>query len=140
MMNQNPKKLSRNKMQKRLKTALIICLASPLMLFIAVISLQDFIIFPEVLYSKILHTRDTSSLLPEKYTSTFLNTRDGQTLELLRYNLHESNNKKITTLFFHGNLGSVRQFLNIQTWFGNLGTNSLQVDYRGYGNSSGWPS
>ena len=43
-------------------------------------------------------------------------------------------------LFFHGNAGNISHRLESIAFFHRLGLNVLIIDYRGYGQSEGWPN
>lgn len=43
-------------------------------------------------------------------------------------------------LIFHGHTDSMEKYTFLQTWAAELGITSYGLDYRGYGNSTGWPS
>ncbi|MDX1444528.1 MAG: alpha/beta hydrolase, partial [Gammaproteobacteria bacterium] len=67
-----------------------------------------------------------------------LETEDGETLH--GWFVPAAMDTERTVLIFHGNAGNISHRLDtLQVWH-RLGFNSLIIDYRGYGNSSGEPS
>ncbi|PXW88867.1 hypothetical protein C8R34_10613 [Nitrosomonas sp. Nm84] len=71
------------------------------------------------------------------YTSMHIATSDGETLHGWWVPVPDA---KGTVLFFHGNAGNISHRLDYLTMFKQLGYNTLLLDYRGYGQSSGTPS
>ena len=81
-------------------------------------------------------TRDPATL-PQGVESTFVETADGERLEMWRLPAEASPG---AALIFHGNAGDVSNFLSYQQFFQALGVTSYGFDYRGFGKSTGWPS
>jgi len=78
--------------------------------------------------------------LPKGIESKFIQTSDGKTLEVWKLDPTPEEKKPYIGIIFHGNGGSLEDFLLTQLWFQELGITSYGFDYRGYGRSSGWPS
>ncbi len=66
-----------------------------------------------------------------------LRTSDGERIHA--WWLPVDNNEAPTVLFFHGNAGNISQRIESLQIFHELGLNSLIIDYRGYGLSTGKP-
>ncbi|TXI19151.1 MAG: alpha/beta hydrolase [Nitrosomonas sp.] len=71
------------------------------------------------------------------YTSVSIATSDGETLHGWWVPVADA---KGTVLFFHGNAGNISHRLDYLPMFKRLGYNTLLLDYRGYGQSSGIPT
>jgi len=71
------------------------------------------------------------------YDSVSLATSDGETLHGWWVSVPEARG---TALLFHGNAGNISHRLDYLILFRQLGLNTLLLDYRGYGQSSGTPS
>lgn len=71
------------------------------------------------------------------YTSVHIATSDGEMLHGWWVPVPDA---KGTVLFFHGNAGNISHRLDYLAMFKQLGYNTLLLDYRGYGQSSGTPS
>jgi esterase/lipase len=95
---------------------------------------QDIQIFPGMF-------RSVPDSVPMDVEQFFVDTEDGKKLEVLRMP-----GKKEGTLYgksailSHGNFETNYSSLPILKWLSELGFDSYVYDYRGYGNSSGWPS
>ncbi len=64
----------------------------------------------------------------------FINTTDGEKLHAW---WQEGGSTNDTIIFFHGNAGNLSQRVGRVNLFKEMGYNSLMIDYRGYGNSTG---
>jgi fermentation-respiration switch protein FrsA (DUF1100 family) len=71
------------------------------------------------------------------YESVKINTEDGETLSGW---FVPAKDATATVLFFHGNAGNISTRMGYLVMFHGLGYNTLIIDYRGYGESSGIPS
>lgn len=80
---------------------------------------------------------NTPGVFGLEYTSVGIPTSDGETLHGWWVPVADS---KGTVLLFHGNAGNISHRINYLTMFSKLGYNTLLLDYRGYGQSSGKPS
>ncbi|MCB0323858.1 MAG: alpha/beta fold hydrolase [Bdellovibrionales bacterium] len=126
-------------------------------------------IFPGALAS-LISGKTENRKLPQGVESIFVDTADGETLEAWRLDVvpkcgesganfdpkpdssgsekHERSTASITecthsrktAIVFHGNGGDVQNFFVYQQYFQRIGVRSYGFDYRGFGNSSGWPS
>jgi len=68
-------------------------------------------------------------------------TLDGLDLEAARLpGATDAEPSKLIAIGFHGNGGDLYNFFDYQRFFAKLGITSYGLDYRGYGNSEGWPS
>ena len=110
--------------------------------FVALLILtQDLQIFPGAALSKLYFLSQRKKPVPAGTESIFIDTPDGQRLEVWRYEPPEVDpaNRYIAVLF-HGNGGPVENFFFAQICLGELGITTYSFDYRGFGRSSGWPS
>ena len=80
---------------------------------------------------------DTPRDIGLDYTSVHISTADG---EMLHGWWIAAPVAKGTVLLFHGNAGNISHRINYASMFRRLGYNTLLLDYRGYGQSSGSPS
>lgn len=80
---------------------------------------------------------DTPRDIGLDYTSVQIATADG---EMLHGWWIAAPLAKGTVLLFHGNAGNISHRINYASMFRRLGYNTLLLDYRGYGQSSGSPS
>lgn len=117
---------------RMLSNFLIILLAAYLFLVLLVYWVQSHLVyFPDKQLS------NTPGALGLEYTSTSIPTSDGETLHGWWVPVADA---KGTVLLFHGNAGNISHRINYLTMFSKLGYNTLLLDYRGYGQSSGKPS
>jgi uncharacterized protein len=98
---------------------------------------QDFLVFPLLINSVFgLGTAPT----PPGWDRHLVTSSDGIRFELF----HKSGapggrHAGKTALFFHGNGMTAPQFHSMQEWLAHLGFSTYQMEFRGYGNSEGWP-
>jgi fermentation-respiration switch protein FrsA (DUF1100 family) len=71
------------------------------------------------------------------YEDVFLRTTDGETLHAWWLPVTGARG---TVLLFHGNAGNISHRIDYAQMFRTLGYNTLLVDYRGYGKSTGTPT
>lgn len=108
--------------------------------YLLVILAQSLFIFPGAFFSLLNSKKRDSGTLPPDVESIFISTRDGKSLEVWRLPvLPDQPEKPYIGIVFHGNGGSLENFLLTQLWFQEMGIVSYGFDYRGYGKSSGWP-
>ena len=103
-----------------------------------------FLMQPRLLFLSGVGGRDlsvTPRAVNLAYTNVSLQTEDGETVHGwgLPYEQHQEA-ARATVLFFHGNAGNISHRLDSLRFFHDLGLNTLIIDYRGYGQSSGKPS
>jgi fermentation-respiration switch protein FrsA (DUF1100 family) len=99
--------------------------------------IQDFLIFPGLLSSKLLGFTNTP---PHDVIELSAISSDGQVVQVWRMEA-KNPSKKLAALLFHGNAESLTSFAQFQRWFSALGITSYSVEYRGYsGRGTGWPS
>lgn len=79
----------------------------------------------------------TPAALGLAYEDLALRTEDGETLHAWWL---PATPARGTVLLFHGNAGNISHRLDYARMFRGLGYNTLLVDYRGYGKSTGKPS
>lgn len=79
----------------------------------------------------------TPDMMGLDYEEVFINTADGE--RIAAWYLPKKDSRG-TLLFFHGNAGNISHRLDSLRIFNELGLNTLIIDYRGYGASSGSPS
>jgi uncharacterized protein len=92
-----------------------------------------FVYYPEI-GRTIISTPDAHGL---DYESVKIHTEDGETLNGW---FVPAKDATATVLFFHGNAGNISTRMGYLLMFYRLGYNTLIIDYRGYGESSGTPS
>ena len=99
---------------------------------------QDVILFP-VLKSKL--SWDTVNLTPPDWIeSFFINTPDGDKINVwTTYGKSKMLDSGYVAMIFHGNGETVEQ-KNFLPFFARHRVPAFTFDYRGYGNSTGWPS
>lgn len=73
-----------------------------------------------------------------EYQERWITTADGERINA--WWLPAARGEAPTLLFLHGNAGNISQRLDSLRIFNSLGLNSLIIDYRGFGRSSGKPS
>lgn len=92
---------------------------------------QDFQIFPGMGRS--------ATTPPEDVTEFSVTTSDGEKITAWRVTA-PAPAQPTAALLFHGNAQSLASFLHVQRWFAAHGITNYAVSYRGYGQSSGFPS
>lgn len=100
------------------------------LVFLTVLS-QPLQVFPGVLAR--------SGTPPPWVERSFVSTSDGRTLEAWRVSPAERRFRQVA-LVFHGNGDVLAQAVQYQAWLRDRGFLSYGFDYRGYGNSTGFPS
>ena len=76
---------------------------------------------------------------PPQTTRHLVSSADGNSIEVLEMR-PEKNERPFAAVLFHGNGGGASGFVPFQHWLASLGIPSYQMEYRGYGHTSGWPS
>jgi len=119
---------------KILKSAIIILLASYIIITLYYYFVQkSFIFYPSDIY--------TSPPEQLKIEEVFIKTSDGEKLHAwwmpIRQSTGQADPAHETVLFFHGNAGNLTDRTFRLDIFNKLGLNTLIIDYRGYGKSSG---
>ena len=104
---------------------------------LVIILTQDFQIFPEVIGRIWFFNNRNVQAPPETVEQIFFETADHKKLEAWRLPAERSGK---VALVFHGNAGTLGSFFHYQKWLKGLGLTSYAFDYRGYGQSEGWPS
>lgn len=100
--------------------------------------LQDFLLFPVLLLQ--VAGRSFTAPPPPGVSSLTLTTNDGKSLEgWTTYSPERFPNPKFVAIVFHGN-GETIHTGNFLPFFARKGVPAFSFDYRGYGNSTGWPS
>ena len=108
--------------------ALIVLCLLPIVFFLLVITLQDFLIFPK------LRSGKRSQVIPEGVLQHFLRVDSDVELELWEF----GGGKPV--LLIHGNGDTVDSYFWFQKKCAGLGLNTFCYDFRGIGDSGGWPS
>ncbi|MDD2942942.1 MAG: alpha/beta fold hydrolase [bacterium] len=102
---------------------------------------QDVHIFPGVIFSQVTKPFKRFRSKPLEAESIFISTEDNKSIELWRIGPDaDTEELPYVAVIFHGNGASMKGFLAIQLWLSSLGIISYGFDYRGFGNSTGWPS
>lgn len=100
---------------------------------------QDIQIFPGVL-SGLFYQEPPTFDLPPGVERVMIDTADGKQIDAWRLAPDVVREPTNVAIVFHGNGGTVRNFFGMQRWLAEQGIISYGFDYRGFGNSSGWPS
>lgn len=123
-------------MKKSVLSALRVSILLALLLLSLPILLQDFLIFPELS----INPRGSVPALPkESIESFFVETSDQEKIEVWRLAAATSS-ARASAIIFHGNGGNLSSTVFMQRRLSQAGFNAYSFDYRGYGQSSGWPS
>lgn len=126
------KRFWRKEIPKIIGAALLFCTL--------IVLAQDVLIFPWLLYSPTLPHPDPKAVDP-KLESSFVTSADGTAINVWYYPAaREPNSDKHAAIIFRGNGGFLNGFFFVQQWFSAQGIPSYIFDYRGYGESEGWPS
>lgn len=126
---------SKNEIFKTLKVILLKLILAFLFLGGLLWLLQDFIIFPVL---TIFPKPKEVIKAPEGIESFFTETSDGKKLEVWT-NAPQKPKTDLVGIIFHGN-GETVTNLSFVPFLTELGITAFTFDYRGYGNSNGWPS
>lgn len=119
---------------RMLLNLLMLLVVAYLAMVLLVYSFQSRLVyFPEA----VQQIRNTPQAIGLDYTSVNIATSDGEKLHGWWVSAPDA---KGTVLFFHGNAGNISHRMDYLTMFKQLGYNTLLLDYRGYGQSSGTPS
>lgn len=109
-------------------------------LFISAIlwQFQEYLLFPVLQWQ--LLSKAQASTPPAKIESFFVTTPDGEKLNVwTTYNKIAGLDSPYVGLIFHGN-GETVASMNFLPFFARHGIPAFTFDYRGYGESTGWPS
>lgn len=96
---------------------------------------QPFQVFPGI----VARRGETPPAPPSWAQRSFVVTADGKSLETWRVSPRQRRFRQVA-IVFHGNGDVLTQAVGYQTWLGDQGFVSYGFDYRGYGNSGGFPS
>lgn len=106
-----------------------------ILLMLIIVVTQDIQIFPRTIMPS-----KNKDFVPTGVVQRFVTTSDNKSLETWYLPASPEKKKNISVLVFHGNGDNLETTFQIQQWLASLGYASLSFDYRGYRNSSGWPS
>ncbi len=98
---------------------------------------QDYLVFPR-LQDRWFSVKEPVRKLSFPVSQVFVDTPDGHKLDV-RTNFDASRKTEYAAIVFHGN-GETVEKGNFLPFFNSQGIAAFTFDYRGYGNSSGWPS
>lgn len=99
---------------------------------------QELLLFPVLLIQ--IFGKTLVAPAPPDVKVELVTTRDGTTLEgWTTYSQERFPNPRYVALIFHGN-GETIHYGNFLPFFARQGVPAFSFDYRGYGNSEGWPS
>lgn len=118
-------------------------LVSAVLVSLFMILTQDIQVFPGVVAGLFDRQGRSDESLPRDVESIFITTSDSETLEVWHMRSESSeraSDRQPVAILFHGNAETVDSSYHLQRWLQSLGIHSVSFDYRGYGNSSGWPS
>ncbi len=119
-------------MVKRVIGILLTLLIFPLLIVLG----QDVQIYP----AGTIHSPEKQSRLPGGETFS-LTSKDGTRLEAFHLPAAEApRNRFKVAIILHGNGVNLDYVAPYHRWFSRLGISSYSLDYRGFGNSEGWPS
>ncbi len=105
-----------------------------LLVSLLLVLVQDIMIFPGVY-------RTIPNSVPEGLERFQIETEDSESIEVLFKKGEDGNSLSgYSAMFMHGNFETVYSSIIILDWLSSLGLNSYVFDYRGFGNSTGWPS
>jgi len=115
--------------------------AAALLLLLIVLT-QDFQIYAELTHQTLGTGQGYTPPRPGIDASDFfVPTADGQRIHVRRWAPAGPPSGKIrTAILSHGNGGTMSGYYTIPKWLAGQGIASYVYDYRGYGQSSGWPS
>ena len=108
---------------------------------IFLIATQHLQIFPGFLRTQLRKITGSKTRLPSELTSTMITTEDNQSLDV--WHLPATTDVQPSdyiAVIFHGNAGSLEDFILLQLWCQERGLKSYSFDYRGFGKSSGFPT
>ena len=120
-------------MEAVLKVAVVAVLMYAALVGCVFIAQESLIYFPNT--GRAITTTPAAQGLP--YEDVSIRTEDGETLHAWWVPAERA---KGTALLFHGNAGNISHRIDYARMFRSLGYNTLLVDYRGYGRSTGKPS
>lgn len=120
---------------KTLLTLLSLALSVYVLLSLALYLLQGKMVFLANMPGRALTASPGDMGL--EYEDVFMATSDGERLHGWYV---PAANSRGTILFFHGNAGNISHRLDSVSIFHQLGLDTLIIDYRGYGQSSGRPT
>lgn len=124
-------------MKQLFKKIIIILLILCLFPCLFIIATQNFQVFSGAVLS--LFDKEQDFKIPKGVESYFIKTSDGVSLEVWRDQPKTEVRQKVAILF-HGKSTRLPGTYHIQRHFKNLGYTTYSFDYRGYRNSSGWPT
>ena len=98
---------------------------------------QDFLVFPGILHAKKFRIGSDRQPTPLTVERIFATADDDH--ELVVWKLNPENARRVAILF-HSTEESLPEFFSFQKFFKSQGYTSYAFDYRGFGDSPGWPS
>lgn len=122
----------------RFKSLIATCATTLLALAATIVLTQDIQVYPGAWNALISSTDDSYYEPPPGVESTFIETADGERLEVWR--VEPAQPIDALGIVLHGNGGSLRAHFSLQKWLSEVGVTNYAVDYRGFGRSTGWPS
>ena len=120
-------------METLLKVVVVAVLLYGALVGCVFIAQESLIYFPQT--GRTIATTPAAQGLP--YEDAQIATEDGETLHAWWV---PAAKPRGTTLLFHGNAGNISHRIDYARMFRSLGYNTLLVDYRGYGRSTGKPT
>lgn len=112
------------------------------LLILLIILTQDFQVYAELMHRQLGGPRQfTPPPAGSGATDGFVRTSDGQSIHFRRWPAQGPPQSFLrTAILSHGNAGTMDGYYTIPQWLATLGITSYVYDYRGYGQSTGWPS
>lgn len=128
-------------MARVLMFVLLRCIVATGLVFVFILSVQEFLIFPGLGRLESLNKTRAHASLPAGIVSDFVVTGDGERIEVWFNDAAPiAGRGRRVAILFHGNADVVESAVWTQRWLASEGISSYSFDYRGFGKSSGWPS
>lgn len=109
---------------------------------ILVLLTQEFYIFPHLASQTLDRVRGARQVesVPAGVEQNFVQTADGKSIDVWYYPPPQPWDGMPVAIIFRGNSGPLKNFFPIQQLLSSKGIASYLFDYRGFGNSQGWPT
>jgi pimeloyl-ACP methyl ester carboxylesterase len=101
---------------------------------------QDFLIFPAIVHAKKFRFTAKQEALPLAAERLSVRTSDDEEIAIWKLSTADRTRHHGVAILFHDGDQTLRSFFSVQKWFQERNFDSYAFDYRGFGESSGWPS
>lgn len=110
--------------------------------FLVLVLSQDFLIYPELLSKLTGQSRPYNPPRPGSNAADFFaKTNDGKRIHFRRWAPTAPPRSRLrAAILSHGNAGTMDGYDTIPRWLASEGIATYVYDYRGYGQSTGWPT